>query len=117
MPEHAELAWILNCSTSMGKLQRMTTWKVRPFPPRYPSPERRLRLNTVPYPPPLALVGLQGKIAVHKNHASEADVSESDLNLGLFAYPVLQAADILLYKLRLLPFPSSFPPPSFPPED
>lgn len=80
--------------------------------PRAPPPSEHRTL-----PPPLALVGLQGKIAVHKNHASEADVSESDLNLGLFAYPVLQAADILLYKLRLLPFPSSFPPPSFPPED
>ncbi|KIO18588.1 hypothetical protein M407DRAFT_157546, partial [Tulasnella calospora MUT 4182] len=27
IPEHAELAWILNCITPMGKLQRMTTWK------------------------------------------------------------------------------------------
>lgn len=26
--EHTELAWILNCSTSVGRLQRMTTWKV-----------------------------------------------------------------------------------------
>lgn len=26
---HAELAWILNCITPMGKLRRMTTWKVR----------------------------------------------------------------------------------------
>jgi len=28
VPEHAELAWILNCLTSVGKLNRMTTWKV-----------------------------------------------------------------------------------------
>ena len=28
-PHHAELAWILNCITPMGKLRRMTTWKVR----------------------------------------------------------------------------------------
>ncbi|OSD02128.1 tryptophanyl-tRNA synthetase [Trametes coccinea BRFM310] len=26
---HAELAWILNCLTPMGKLKRMTTWKSR----------------------------------------------------------------------------------------
>ncbi|KAI0823861.1 tryptophanyl-tRNA synthetase [Trametes gibbosa] len=26
---HAELAWILNCITPMGKLRRMTTWKSR----------------------------------------------------------------------------------------
>lgn len=28
VPEHAELAWYLNTLTSVGKLQRMTTWKV-----------------------------------------------------------------------------------------
>ncbi|KAI0713690.1 tryptophanyl-tRNA synthetase [Earliella scabrosa] len=28
-PDHAELAWILNCITPMGKLRRMTTWKSR----------------------------------------------------------------------------------------
>ncbi|KAI8974252.1 tRNA synthetases class I-domain-containing protein [Trametes punicea] len=28
-PHHVELAWILNCLTSMGKLKRMTTWKSR----------------------------------------------------------------------------------------
>ena len=25
---HAELCWILNCLTPIGKLRRMTTWKV-----------------------------------------------------------------------------------------
>lgn len=28
VPEHAELAWILNCIAPYGRLQRMTTWKV-----------------------------------------------------------------------------------------
>ncbi|KAG9030219.1 Tryptophan--tRNA ligase, mitochondrial [Tulasnella sp. JGI-2019a] len=27
VPEHTELAWILNCITPLGKLQRITTWK------------------------------------------------------------------------------------------
>ena len=27
-PNHTELAWILNCLTPIGKLKRMTTWKV-----------------------------------------------------------------------------------------
>lgn len=27
--EHTELAWIFKCITPMGKLNRMTTWKVR----------------------------------------------------------------------------------------
>jgi hypothetical protein len=33
VPEHTELAWILNCITPLGKLQRMTTWKVSSPPP------------------------------------------------------------------------------------
>lgn len=29
VPAHAELAWLLNCITPVGRLNRMTTWKVR----------------------------------------------------------------------------------------
>lgn len=28
-PDHVELSWILSCMTSMGKMSRMTSWKVR----------------------------------------------------------------------------------------
>ncbi|CAE6519537.1 unnamed protein product [Rhizoctonia solani] len=66
VPHHAELAWMLNCTTPMGKLQRMTTWK--------------------------------SKLAISRNANSTDEIDESHLNLGLFAYPVLQAADILLYR-------------------
>ncbi|CAE6444185.1 unnamed protein product [Rhizoctonia solani] len=66
VPQHAELAWMLNCTTPMGKLQRMTTWK--------------------------------SKLAISRNANSTDEIDESHLNLGLFAYPVLQAADILLYR-------------------
>ncbi|ELU43780.1 tryptophanyl-tRNA synthetase [Rhizoctonia solani AG-1 IA] len=65
------LAWMLNCTTPMGKLQRMTTWK--------------------------------SKIAIARNANSTDEVDESHLNLGLFAYPVLQAADILLYRATHVP--------------
>ena len=61
VPEHTELAWILNCVTSMGDLQRMTQFK--------------------------------DKAAQH----------ETNINAGLFTYPVLQAADILLYKAKVVP--------------
>jgi tryptophanyl-tRNA synthetase len=36
-------------------------------------------------------------MATSKNAHSEV-ISEADLRLGLLAYPVLQAADIMLYK-------------------
>ena len=34
VPEHTELMWILGCMAPMGRLSRMTQWKVgRPWPP------------------------------------------------------------------------------------
>ena len=56
LPEHAELAWIFNCITPLGELERMTQFKEK-----------------------------------SKQHAA-------NINMGLLDYPVLMAADILLYK-------------------
>ena len=61
VPAHAELAWILNCYTYMGELQRMTQFK--------------------------------DKSAKHADN----------INAGLFDYPVLMAADILLYQADVVP--------------
>ena len=58
---HAELAWILNCFTYMGELNRMTQFK--------------------------------DKIAKHSDN----------INAGLYTYPVLMAADILLYQADVVP--------------
>jgi len=40
----------------------------------------------------------KGKLAALRNANSEEEVDESLLNVGLFTYPILQAADILLYR-------------------
>ena len=61
VPEHAQLAWILNCYTQFGELSRMTQFK--------------------------------DKSAKHADN----------VNAGLFTYPALMAADILLYKTDLVP--------------
>mgnify|MGYP000531526221 CR=1 FL=1 len=58
---HAELAWILNCYTYMGELNRMTQFK--------------------------------DKAAKHADN----------INAGLFTYPVLMAADILLVQADVVP--------------
>jgi len=72
---HLELSWILSCITPIGWLSRMTQWKT--------------------------------KIQEQKNIRSIEDIdvsSGSDLGLfGFFAYPVLQAADILIYKSTHVP--------------
>lgn len=58
---HAELAWILNCFTYMGELNRMTQFK--------------------------------DKAAKHADN----------INAGLYTYPVLMAADILLFQSDVVP--------------
>jgi tryptophanyl-tRNA synthetase len=60
VPAHAELAWILNCFSYMGELNRMTQFKDKS----------------------------EGKQMV---------------TTGLFTYPVLMAADILLYDTHFVP--------------
>ena len=58
---HAELAWLLNCTSRIGWLNRMTQFKEK-----------------------------SGK-------------DREGASIGLFAYPVLQAADVLLYKATHVP--------------
>ncbi len=58
---HAELAWVLGCSTMFGELSRMTQFK------------------------------------------DKAKKYSQNVNAGLFTYPVLMAADILLYNADLVP--------------
>lgn len=58
---HAELAWVLNCFTYMGELNRMTQFK--------------------------------DKVAKHPDN----------INAGLYTYPVLMAADILLFGTNIVP--------------
>lgn len=61
VPQHAELAWILNCFTYMGELNRMTQFK------------------------------------------EKSAKNEMNLNAGLYTYPSLMAADILLYQADCVP--------------
>jgi tryptophanyl-tRNA synthetase len=60
VPEHTELAWILNTLTPLGELERQTQFK-------------------------------------------EKSQRQESVNAGLLNYPVLQAADILLYRADLVP--------------
>ncbi|KAH9930843.1 tryptophanyl-tRNA synthetase [Fomitopsis serialis] len=45
----------------------------------------------------------KSRLATSRNAKDESEVDESHLNAGLFTYPVLQAADILLYKATHVP--------------
>ena len=61
VPEHAQLAWLMNCYTQMGELNRMTQFK------------------------------------------DKSAKNVSNINVGLYSYPVLMAADILLYQANQVP--------------
>lgn len=60
IPAHSELCWILNCTATMGELNRMTQYK-------------------------------------------EKGDGKTTVNVGIFDYPVLMAADILLYDAYYVP--------------
>ncbi len=59
--EHTELAWIFNCLTPIGDLERMTQFK------------------------------------------DKSQQHRENINAGLLTYPLLQAADILLYRAQVVP--------------
>src|SRR5688572_23656579 len=75
VPEHTELAWIFNTITPLGELERQTQFK-----------EKSSR---------------QGG-GTGATNATDGSGGES-IMAGLLNYPVLQAADILLYKADLVP--------------
>jgi tryptophanyl-tRNA synthetase len=62
VPEHAQLAWVLNTITAFGEASRMTQFK-------------------------------------DKSQKQGSDLA----SVGLFTYPILQAADILLYDAAIVP--------------
>jgi tryptophanyl-tRNA synthetase len=61
VPEHAELAWVLNCTARLGWLNRMTQFK------------------------------------------EKAGKDRENASVGLYAYPALMAADILVYRATHVP--------------
>ncbi len=87
---HAELAWILNCFTYMGELNRMTQFKDNVSG----HAELAWILNCFTY------MGELNRMTQFKDKsAKHAD----NINAGLFTYPVLMAADILLYQADVVP--------------
>ena len=73
VPEHANLAWILACLAPMGRLKNMTQFKAKS----------------------------KGDVFAESGTTSVTEGPEA--KAGLFLYPVLQAADILIYRARQVP--------------
>ncbi|KAJ3209354.1 hypothetical protein HDU82_000946 [Entophlyctis luteolus] len=103
VPQHAELAWILFCRTPVAWLARMHQWKTKLEAMQAAgdaSTSATIAEST------LALIHGSGARAAAADEPIPESVSSSNISgpcLGLLGYPVLQAADILLYRTTEVP--------------
>jgi tryptophanyl-tRNA synthetase len=92
IPAHSELTWILDCFTGFGQLNRMTQFKDK---------AGQLQNQAIVH------VGSEeGKALEHRLAEKIVGVqteTEKTVTVGLFNYPVLMAADILLYDAQFVP--------------
>lgn len=100
-PEHSELAWILNTITKMGEMKRMTQFKNKSsVNENLPETKKLINKDLEKYVQfPKELKEGQTNAAIHNINKRVAD----NVSVGLFDYPVLMAADILLYNANLVP--------------
>lgn len=86
---HSELTWILDCFTGVGQMGRMTQFKDK-------AGIRKEAFVWGEQP-------TQSKLNRLAEYASGDDPRLNHVSLGLFNYPVLMAADILLYEAKYVP--------------
>jgi len=116
IPAHSEMTWILDCFTGFGELSRMTQFKDKQTIDESTSNKLKSRLekeldtliNTL-----LEGRKFESQADINKFHkiifpyvqkAIEVDIERESLaTVGLFNYPVLMAADILLYGAKYIP--------------
>ena len=79
---HTELSWILGCLTPIGDLQRMTQFKEK-------AAKMGFQIDDAP----------EGDLRFRHSGARQG----ASVNSGLLFYPVLMAADILLYNAQAVP--------------
>lgn len=83
VPAHSEMTWILNCFAYFGELQRMTQFKEK-------SQQSGAQVA-------------DAQNADEREGDREVPAQEKSVSVGLFDYPVLMAADILLYGAKWVP--------------
>ncbi len=88
---HSELTWILSCFTGFGELNRMNQFKDRVKQMEVYTEAVSMRIEE-------RNIGSMPRTDDFKNYVAGHNVSA-----GLFFYPVLMSADILLYRARWVP--------------
>lgn len=118
IPAHSELAWILDCFAYYGEMRRMTQFKdkagletteakaVKKVLDRYNLIARMKKVSTL-FDHPLADIRnlfIFDRRELAKEIVDALQSTKADnVSVGLFNYPVLMAADILLYNARYVP--------------
>ncbi|TRZ64277.1 MAG: tryptophan--tRNA ligase [Spirochaetia bacterium] len=98
IPAHSELMWVLNTITPMGELKRMTQFKDKAeivFDPSKKDHREEIWAHLD------AKHNKGEKIWSDQISAEEANALVT--NIGLFDYPVLMAADIIIYDAKFVP--------------
>lgn len=103
IPAHAELAWILNTITPLGELERMTQFKEKARISEKDI-ENILANDKILQENLEKLDTDELKVHLKKIVTGSVQVeNEKRASAGLFMYPVLMAADILLYQTESVP--------------
>lgn len=109
VPAHSELTWIFDCFTGFGQMERMTQFKEKSGVSKSDIEKlfQTFEHNKIAVgddyerqPGDTVITKTDGTKYVVK---AEALSNETDVSVGLFNYPVLMAADILLYSAQYVP--------------
>lgn len=95
IPAHSEMTWILDCFTGMGEMSRMIQFKDKSGQLGKDAYDITVEELSKEYPGQ-SLVKIMAALD-ESNRAAES------VTVGLFNYPVLMAADILLYGAKYVP--------------
>lgn len=101
---HSELTWILDCFTGFGEMSRMTQFKDKSgVQDLYSRIDERIRVREGIVDSGEGFKSV-GESEYEFLKSLIADLSKGNsVSLGLFNYPVLMAADVLLYGAQYIP--------------
>ncbi|MBP7474726.1 MAG: tryptophan--tRNA ligase [Pyrinomonadaceae bacterium] len=110
VPAHSELTWVLLCQARMGELERMTQFKdkTQKGTQNADLPQLAELLNEYDRGRTDAFASNDADYRITERlfgslRETEGQKSAARAGVGLFTYPVLMAADILLYQADLVP--------------
>lgn len=97
IPAHSEMTWILDCFTYYGELRRMTQFKEKSGTDGHFN-KRKSSIHDDP-----KSVLTRDEMNDFTQEVAEYYSKQDSVSAGLFNYPVLMAADILLYGAKYVP--------------